>query len=338
MRHSTVAVLGLFSLAFAAPPARDEITVVWQHEKGTASTGVIVYNADETLLYGEQCGDKIDTGAFSAKPISFDVDENGFGSLTYGEKVYKVHSVAEHSGGITCFKRYNGNHARVDCTVPAQQTYKATDPTTAPPKCFSGDLLFGSIRKHTHPEGGFLDATTQQTPKNTTRLTKRQSDVAGETCDVSSWTELVGDGNPHQNFLAKQLSDTINCGNAATCSASQSQSKSYSIGFSADATYEEWISGGFSVEMSWETGNEYVCGGSTGETVCTWYQTAHTAYTVVNCDATTCDPECNPSDPFVMFSPNHNNAGGGYYCVTGTCRAQGDSYWNFDGPAGGPPF
>ena len=41
-------------------------------------------------------------------------------------------------------------------------------------------------------------------------------------------------------------------------------------------------------------------------------------------------------DPFVMFSPNANNRGGGYYCVIGTCRAQGDNYWDYSGRAGGP--
>lgn len=41
-----------------------------------------------------------------------------------------------------------------------------------------------------------------------------------------------------------------------------------------------------------------------------------------------------------MKSPNNDNKGingakgGGYYCVVGTCRNQGDNYWE-DGPPGG---
>jgi hypothetical protein len=39
---------------------------------------------------------------------------------------------------------------------------------------------------------------------------------------------------------------------------------------------------------------------------------------------------------FVMKSPNKANRGGGMYCVIGTCRAQGDGYWDDSGRAGGP--
>lgn len=28
-----------------------------------------------------------------------------------------------------------------------------------------------------------------------------------------------------------------------------------------------------------------------------------------------------------IASPNNNNAGGGFYCVVGSCRNQGDEYW-----------
>jgi hypothetical protein len=38
----------------------------------------------------------------------------------------------------------------------------------------------------------------------------------------------------------------------------------------------------------------------------------------------------------IMFSPNENNKGGGYYCVIGTCRSQGENYWDMTGRAGGP--
>lgn len=42
------------------------------------------------------------------------------------------------------------------------------------------------------------------------------------------------------------------------------------------------------------------------------------------------------SDPFVMASPNENNKGGGWYCVTGTCREKGDLWWDRDGREGPP--
>jgi len=130
---------------------------------------------------------------------------------------------------------------------------------------------------------------------------------------------------------------------------------SYTIGWTANLTPVSWISGGFSVSESWSTGNTYSCTGSTGEDVCVWYNTAHTACkypfsllktvvdwfsdTVQNMQRDSCKVGGGwdaDGDPFVMFSPNANNRGGGYYCVIGTCRAQGDNYWDYSGRAGGP--
>lgn len=108
------------------------------------------------------------------------------------------------------------------------------------------------------------------------------------------------------------------------------------------------------MSLSWTTGNTYSCTADAGETVCIWYNTAHTAcefpFSVphVSCTNKTLqdtvqnahDGPClnGPvGDSIVLFSPNANNDGGGYYCVVGTCRSQTDGYWNYDGPAGGPP-
>ncbi|GKZ25421.1 hypothetical protein AbraCBS73388_001049 [Aspergillus brasiliensis] len=109
------------------------------------------------------------------------------------------------------------------------------------------------------------------------------------------------------------------------------------IGWTATADAAQWISGGFAVQESWTTGLEYQCTASSHQTVCIWYNTAHTAYTVQNGLYNVCTG-FNPNNEagFVMFSPNQNNKGGGYYCVIGTCRSQGQNYWDKSGPAGGP--
>lgn len=73
------------------------------------------------------------------------------------------------------------------------------------------------------------------------------------------------------------LQEVVNCGTAQSCSVGNSQSISYTIGWTATLTPVSWISGGFSVSESWSTGNTYTCTGSAGEDVCVWYNTAHTA-------------------------------------------------------------
>ncbi|KAF2447402.1 hypothetical protein P171DRAFT_407521 [Karstenula rhodostoma CBS 690.94] len=59
-------------------------------------------------------------------------------------------------------------------------------------------------------------------------------------------------------------------------------------------------------------------------------------HTVHNHVYNTCVDNERNSDPFVIKSPNKDNRGGGMYCVIGTCRAQGDEYWDNTGRAGGP--
>jgi hypothetical protein len=140
-------------------------------------------------------------------------------------------------------------------------------------------------------------------------------------------TELVGDGNPHQNGLHKQVSEPILCSAVAGCSVSELTS--YTIGYTVSGGIAQWISAGFSVEESFTTGNSYTCPGAAGDTVCVWVNLAHTAYTVQDFRAGQC-PNPGPQPPVVIKSPNANNAGGEYYCVNGAqyCRNNGDEYWD----------
>ncbi|GME48499.1 hypothetical protein GTA08_BOTSDO13672 [Neofusicoccum parvum] len=102
----------------------------------------------------------------------------------------------------------------------------------------------------------------------------------------------------------------------------------FTISFTADITPASWISGGFSVEKSIETGDDYQCQVSTGESVCVWYDIAYTGYTVEDWSTNTCTGGHKDAGPYVIWSPNENNSGGGFYCVTGdACRTQGEGYW-----------
>ncbi|CAO2653056.1 Nn.00g024670.m01.CDS01 [Neocucurbitaria sp. VM-36] len=143
------------------------------------------------------------------------------------------------------------------------------------------------------------------TPSKTFRLRGRQQ------CYDQTGTAQIGDGDPHQNYHHKQLSEVTNCGAAPSCSAGYEVFKSYTIGWTAGISADSWISAGFEVQESWKTGNEYTCYGASGDDVCIWYNTAHTAYTVHNWAQNTCNggPK-RYSDPFVMKPPNKANRGG----------------------------
>ncbi|KAI1812785.1 hypothetical protein GGS20DRAFT_587134 [Poronia punctata] len=149
----------------------------------------------------------------------------------------------------------------------------------------------------------------------------------------SQWTpatELSGDGSPRDRFLHKQLSQTITCDQENGCSVGRQESESFTIGFSitSGSDITEWISGGFSVSESWTTGNSYTCNGGAGDTVCIWQSVAHTAYKVRNGSYNSCTGFEPSGDEIEISSPNEDNRGGGFYCVVGTCRSQGDEYWD----------
>ncbi|KAF5975483.1 hypothetical protein FCOIX_7669 [Fusarium coicis] len=314
--RSLTSVLFFLSTALAA-----DVQVTWRLEKDTKASSVSAMGSDGKVV-AESCGSII----HAKYPIDFsDVDDTGTGNFTVGDASYLVHSLPEWSGGPACSRIFNPQYTLVQCS---NVTWDSTDVVKEKADgCFADSATDGelqslqrrSLSHEMHSRGGELE--------------KRQTFCSG-------WftrTTLVGDGDPHQNYFHKQLSENINCANAASCSVGQTDSTSYTIGWTAGASSPGggWISGGFSVSESWTTGNSYTCNAGKGETVCIWYNIAHTAYTVQEYTKNTCT-EGKGGTPYVMYSPNENNKGGGYYCVIGTCRSKGEGYWDYNGRAGGP--
>ncbi|PYH66916.1 uncharacterized protein BO88DRAFT_445315 [Aspergillus vadensis CBS 113365] len=249
-------------------------------------------------ILGSACSNALTTGAFSDFGIVADVGPNGDGNITAGPSTFVVHEDPQMYNDYESFVR-------------AAETIHVVDTFPVP--------------------GSQANSTSAVSMSN---LEQRQT---GACSQWSPATRKVGDGDPHQNYWRKQLSENLDCGDADHCTVGASQSKSYTIGWTATADASQWISGGFAVQASWTTGLDYQCTASSHQTVCIWYNTAHTAYTVQNGPYNLCTG-FNPNNGagFVMFSPNQNNKGGGYYCVIGTCRSQGQYYWDKSGPAGGP--
>lgn len=119
----------------------------------------------------------------------------------------------------------------------------------------------------------------------------------------------------------------------ANCILSYGKGGSFGVEVGISGEYE-WISGGFAVSKEWSEEETHNCDGNPGASVCVWYRAAYTAYTVKNSYSGEC--LTSETEPYVMKSPNTNNAGGAYYCVVGTCREKGAEYWDENGPAGGP--
>ncbi|KIM99297.1 hypothetical protein OIDMADRAFT_166920 [Oidiodendron maius Zn] len=334
----TISVLEVFVTTVLAVPSvqklqdGQEVKLTIQQIKLTSESDIAVTDPKTSQLLGHACSTTLNSGAFADLPISADLDHMGAGKITLGSKTYQVHEDPEISGGVTCSRVYSDAQTYTACTVILPESLDLA-PVSKTDGCFAKGA--SPVFENTID----LITTAQSTPlhplENVTIANRGLEERQGACGIWSSYTATVGNGNPHQNYYNTQLSENINC-NCAVCSVGDEESESITVGWSASATVDEWIDGGFDVQVSWTTGKQYTCQANPGDTVCIWYLTAHTAYTVQNYNYNQCTG-AQPSGTAIIFSPNKNNAGGYYYCVINSCANEGYHYWDYSGPAGGPP-
>ena len=182
------AAAALVPIALASPLRRsaDVVSLIWTHEKATSKHSLTLLDADKTKILGQSCDEKLDTGDFAASPISFDVNENGFGTVTVDGTTFKVHSKQEYSGGITCSKSYSDDLAKIECLIPWTGAVDLSEVSANMTQDCFNDKQFA------------LDVDMGS-------LSKRQGGGSGG-CLPGPATGLVGEGDPHQNYFHKQVS------------------------------------------------------------------------------------------------------------------------------------
>lgn len=210
--------------ALAAPQARaapKDIRVVWTYHKAggdqSGKTTLMAFRTDLSTLLEKSYSNTLNTGNFADTPLTFDVDENGFGTLTYGT-TYKVHSDPEYSGGISCSQMYNEKDTFVECTVPWKGTSAPAEKSKKRSE-WAAELGASSlpvlgqqgldIWHASEPVAG-TDSDPAVDPPTKRELQarplgKRQSQF-GCFAEITRETTLRGDGNPHQNHYNRQLS------------------------------------------------------------------------------------------------------------------------------------
>jgi hypothetical protein len=186
-------------LVLAAPQIKerastDNLHVVWHHEKSPSKTSLTLMDGSKSKVFGYSCTSSLNTDVFANFPIIMNVTENGSGTLMYGSTTYKVLSDPAFSGGITCSRMYHGEEAYVDCLVPQPDSLKLAEIASDSRKdCFTGSAFPIKLGGHV------------QSDKRQANLQSR-----GEIPDRTTFrTEIIGDGNPHQNYYHKQLSVCI---------------------------------------------------------------------------------------------------------------------------------
>ncbi|EGO58358.1 hypothetical protein NEUTE1DRAFT_41295 [Neurospora tetrasperma FGSC 2508] len=342
------------------------VNIDLQVNKVTSESTIEVWNQDHTQMLTQSCSTSLnlETGGLQATKsvptIAFDVDQDGFGTLTFGNKTYTVSGNSEVSGGIECNSIVSDTETLISCTVPEVSpevmlqlnTITLAQRNKLPPNCFptSGPLEITEVARVANQDGGPRVISLAETRGMRTwqQLDLEAASLAAgnETLTVednnhleegpskrqynpcSQWTPTTireGDGDPHQT--PKHIQESLDCGNGE-CSIGQIEVHAMTIRFTAGAKLSRWITAGFRVEQSTTTGSIKECRAGAYDWVAAWVKVGRTSYRVRNGLFNSCTGTKPQGDVFTITSPNANNNGGNPYCVRGKryVRRLGDSW------------
>lgn len=197
-----VALIPLFSHAltlssnFEVSDSKRELTIAYHR----VNSSITVEALSSGKLVGQACSSSLSSSNFAQLPIIFDVNKHGSGNLTVGPSTYRIHEDIKHSGGIICGRMFNNVEAAVSCivTVPAELPLHSLSELELA-KCISDDFygLAKALRVATRTLSGPTDASQTKIVPIEPPLPK---------CSKSWTTEVLGDGDPHQNYYGIQLS------------------------------------------------------------------------------------------------------------------------------------
>ncbi|KAH7267919.1 hypothetical protein B0J15DRAFT_591766 [Fusarium solani] len=308
--------LALVPVVLANPILRSEKTqdvhIVLELSKEASQAAVTVWNKDQSEAIANSCSESLASGPFDNHAIVFKVDENGSGNLTVGDESY---SIGGGDDAIECGRIASETELVVNCIVslPGSVTQAM-------------DVFEGKVESESPPDVAPAELSQAEVDEI---VKKNHRDKRQTPCGIwTSQTRRVGNGNPHQNPLNIQLSEPMQCPGHIGCSTYHTTSRSYSIGWTANAA-TSWISAGFDVVTTIKTGNSYVCNGNPNDFFAVWKNQGQTAYTVQNGVYNSCTNSwLSVGGHIIVWSPNANNGRGFYYCVYGRnyVRAMGDRW------------
>ncbi|KAH7128026.1 hypothetical protein B0J13DRAFT_646174 [Dactylonectria estremocensis] len=316
----------IFALFMAAALAVIEVTEVlpldvellWRFETRSNNTSLSVYDTESGDLVAETCRSFLEGDI----PVDFShVDKDGSGNFTVGKKTFMVDCQVETSRGPKCSRRLTPSFAVVRCSNITwyAEEYSQRDRSN----CFR-DVDSYTAALHAIPADKTCVVRSGDVLKSS-HLSKKGYWASPKNARVDNITT--------KSYHHKQLSETIDCREAESCSVGKMDSESFTIGWSVtgnEVGKKFFASFGLSVTKSWTTGNTYTCNGARGQTVCIWYKTAHTSYKVRNMKPKWwgfIGPDEFEGKSYILNAPNKKNRGGGYYCVVDRCGAKGDEFW-----------
>lgn len=221
MRLSTSVLAALASTPAAlAAPAGDSkqstssVAVTVKVDAKSSATHIHVRDSESYAILASSESGRLDAGLFKDSPLVADVNHEGAGSITIGDKKYEIHENPKTSGGIKCFRIYNPNEAFVNCAV------ELPNDTVAGAKAQLAQRADGQSAQ---PESGLasvaagfaIGARGDSGPRNMAAPPPGNSTFDERAIEVEKrqacgpWvgdTIPYGDGDPHQTYRNRQLS------------------------------------------------------------------------------------------------------------------------------------
>lgn len=211
------------TLAVPSPDIRKDIKqarVTVQHQKQTALTEITIKDQTTSALFGHACSKSLSSGQFTDFSVAADLDSNGAGNLTVGPNTYRVHENPEHSGGIKCMRVYDQDESYVICdNIPLPASLQLNPIAKRDNAgCFTQTINARGLQKvaealhfneDSFPTEDHFSLDGQFETASLATLEPEKSLEERQFGPCNQWvkkTQLVGNGNPHQNYWHKQLS------------------------------------------------------------------------------------------------------------------------------------
>jgi hypothetical protein len=92
------------------------VRLIWEKNLKTGESITTLWDDNMNELHAFGCGDGANAGGVS---VSVSADQEGYGSLTIGAQAHSIDFRPSDSGGVSCSRMYNDEHAVAECMVPA---------------------------------------------------------------------------------------------------------------------------------------------------------------------------------------------------------------------------
>ena len=180
-------------------PRASTISVTYRWESASNARGLYVVDAADSVV-GSACSQSLDAGQFSDAPIAFAIDHSRpwEGTISIGKNNYSFLPAELAGEGPTCGVAYNADVVEVQChmayTPSIGSSFAAQSDAV---QCLAQNPAAAVVLT------GLSWVDTSRASASNLSLPAEEAletrDVDGGAGTIKRNTDVVGDGNPHQN-------------------------------------------------------------------------------------------------------------------------------------------